>query len=494
MSDFINLDQVIIGDRLRALDEAKVKEYAESIAHFGLLHPIVLRKDNTLIAGGHRLAAHFALRDCKFEFDFTYDPVKFVNVPFQYFEDYLVSVGKIQEGEVISDAKLKLLEVEENVKRHSMHWSEQINGIATYHKLKAKEARNDGEDWHQSVTGKLLGVSQASVSLALKLASAIQKNPSLANFGSANEALKSLSSVRVDELQKEFIRRQENAAKKVQATVAEAQPEMRTMSPEELQIASGFSSLDELGDLTPLNKAEGSSSAVPITVAQSMFFHGSCLDVLPQMAKATTIHHIITDLPYGYDLADTVGTSAKISRTAKEHEVDYVSELMKDFIPLAYEVCEPSAFMCMWYDLQFHQFLVDLATKAGWLVCRWPFVWCKSSPCKNQAAGQNFTKSTEFCMILRKSPKAVLIEKQLNNYIVAPNIRSATHPFVKPEPVWQRLISAVSTEQQTIVDPFAGEGSMLSAALKLNRKALGIEINNDHIASGVTRIHNELNS
>ncbi len=44
-------------DRLRELNEAKVQELALSIRQHGLLNPIAVASDYTLIAGHHRLEA-----------------------------------------------------------------------------------------------------------------------------------------------------------------------------------------------------------------------------------------------------------------------------------------------------------------------------------------------------------------------------------------------------------------------------------------------------
>jgi ParB/RepB/Spo0J family partition protein len=50
------IDQIIVGSRHRR-DMGDVAALARSIADLGLLHPIVIRPDGTLIAGARRLAA-----------------------------------------------------------------------------------------------------------------------------------------------------------------------------------------------------------------------------------------------------------------------------------------------------------------------------------------------------------------------------------------------------------------------------------------------------
>lgn len=53
----VSVDQIVIKDRMRDLDQDKVLELAESIQNIGLINPITLDTDLNLIAGNHRLAA-----------------------------------------------------------------------------------------------------------------------------------------------------------------------------------------------------------------------------------------------------------------------------------------------------------------------------------------------------------------------------------------------------------------------------------------------------
>lgn len=50
------------------------------------------------------------------------------------------------------------------------------------------------------------------------------------------------------------------------------------------------------------------------------------------------------------------------------------------------------------------------------------------------------------------------------------------HPTQKPLSVMRRLVTMFSEEDQLILDPFAGSGTTLRAAMDLHRNALGIEI------------------
>jgi len=53
------------------------------------------------------------------------------------------------------------------------------------------------------------------------------------------------------------------------------------------------------------------------------------------------------------------------------------------------------------------------------------------------------------------------------------------HPTQKPVPLLKRIIRLFTDENDVIIDPCAGSGSTLRAAIELNRKAYGFEIKKD---------------
>lgn len=53
----IEIESIAVGHRLRSVSKSKVDELAESIAAVGLLQPIVITEDKSLVAGLHRLEA-----------------------------------------------------------------------------------------------------------------------------------------------------------------------------------------------------------------------------------------------------------------------------------------------------------------------------------------------------------------------------------------------------------------------------------------------------
>lgn len=65
------------------------------------------------------------------------------------------------------------------------------------------------------------------------------------------------------------------------------------------------------------------------------------------------------------------------------------------------------------------------------------------------------------------------------------------HPTQKAVELMEILISLVTKEGQTVLDPFCGCGTTLVAARKLNREYIGFEINKEYYDNILFRMSNE---
>lgn len=467
--DLIKLDRIKVGDRLRE-DLGDVEALARSIRDNGLMQPIVLDDEGNLIAGGRRLTAFGLLASNKVESE---DPSKFGSIPF-------VKFGSL------SPSKRRLLEIEENLRRKSMTWQEEVLGIYEYHRECEREAVKAHESWSQEATGQLLGMAQTSVSLALRVAKELKKKDSpLLKCENMREAVTAISMRALDEAAKEQLRR--IAAKQSEMTknvsLQQAQVIIDPAKVAQVQLRPALTTQDILKEVAV--KAGPTKEEIA-----RFYLHGDSLKLIPEVAKTQLINHIICDPPFGIDMDNLDETN--VERVLDEHQVDSNLKLIENFLLVSYENIAKDGFLCMWYDLDHHEKIAEWARKIGWKVCRWPLVWCKSSPCRNSSAQYNITKSTEVCYFLRRSESSIIKTKQSKNFIVADSVRSSTHPFVKPRAVWDYCIDTVSTQKQLILDPFAGEGSSLSAIFNAGRIPLGIELKEEHIANGLSFIQEQL--
>lgn len=70
------------------------------------------------------------------------------------------------------------------------------------------------------------------------------------------------------------------------------------------------------------------------------------------------------------------------------------------------------------------------------------------------------------------------------------------HPTQKPEALMERIILASSNKGDIVLDPFSGSFTTSCVAVKLGRKAIGIELNDEYYKIGIRRtgISNEYNN
>ena len=65
------------------------------------------------------------------------------------------------------------------------------------------------------------------------------------------------------------------------------------------------------------------------------------------------------------------------------------------------------------------------------------------------------------------------------------------HPTQKPIALLERIIKASSNEGDTVLDPFSGTFTTSYVAKSLNRKSIGIEIDEDFTKIGIRRVLEE---
>lgn len=122
---------------------------------------------------------------------------------------------------------------------------------------------------------------------------------------------------------------------------------------------------------------------------------------------------------------------------------------------------------------------------------------------------KNYTFNTEEILVEAKTgAKRKLIDYRKNpprpyntrkvpgNVWMFPRVRYRmpeyeNHPTQKPVTLLERIIKASTNEEDTILDPFSGSFTTSFVAKTLNRKSIGIEIDEDYVKIGVRRVLNK---
>lgn len=417
----IIVEQIKVGDRMR-VDLGDVEDLAQSIQRFGLIQPVVLDDQNNLIAGGRRLAAAKALG--------------WLSIPACY-------LGTLTEDERAE------LELEENVRRKDMTWQERVLAIETIHKKKQLNKALAGEAWGVRETGELTGVHYAQVSYALWAAERIRTKDE-----------RVMACTNMNEVLKEMLQRKED---EVLASLA-TEPALYS---------------------NQVDEGQTYKEQHPAAYVQTMnCLHGDALSIMQNcISSGVFFDHIITDPPYAINMDNIQqdGGGMDVSRTAEEHDEEENVHLLEDFLELAYKVTNDHAFCVFWTDQDTWDSLKVIAEDYEWRVQRWPLIWVKTDPCQNMCAQYNYTKRAEIAMVLRK-PNATLACAQPSNWLLCAGVDKAqfSHPFAKPVDLHTWVINAVSHPGQTILDPFAGSGTLPYAAILVGRNPWAIELVEGH--------------
>ena len=97
----------------------------------------------------------------------------------------------------------------------------------------------------------------------------------------------------------------------------------------------------------------------------------------------------------------------------------------------------------------------------------------------------------------KKSPQPYNAKKVPGNVWDFPRVRYRmdeyeSHPTQKPIALLERIIKASSNEGDIVLDPFSGTFTTSFVAKSLNRKSIGIEINEDFTKIGIRRVLNQI--
>lgn len=449
-------------DRIRK-DYGDIDDLANSIKDLGLLQPIVIKLDGTLIAGGRRLRAMRKLG--------------WADIPVTYFE-------------VADDVTLRILEVEENVRRKQMSWQERVLAIADVHAKQSLHKILAGERWTQDATGELLGMSRANISYALELSTYIkQGDKEIEKCDRMWDALNLIVKRKAEESNKLLAKMTLPSL-----SVDDAKKMLTEANLDETEIFAsvGSPSAGSVAQLQDDGEMPGEQAGETILIPLSkMCVKGDCLQVMKQF-DPDTVDHIITDPPYAIDMDNLqqTGTGMDVSSTAAEHEVQPNLQLLNAFVSEAFRTLKPNGFCIMWTDPMTWQFLYDKCLEVGFKVQRWPLIWHKTHRCMNQMALYNFTKDYEIAIVCRKGNATLLTTQASSIFMGATDegTRALQHPFAKPPKLWQWLYSAVAHKGQLVLDPFAGVGSSTLAAIESNLQPLAIECNEQHHAACVVNV------
>lgn len=204
--------------------------------------------------------------------------------------------------------------------------------------------------------------------------------------------------------------------------------------------------------------------------------NGDCIEVMDKMIEnSRQVDLSIVDIPYG-NISKNGEERAKYAgqlRKIDKEEADIVTFDEIEFSRKLAQVTKNSIYIFCGIDqiaTIYNYFKEDL--KKDWMarLC----VWHKSNP--SPANGQHMFLSASEFLVFAKRRKTVFNGHCEHNVFKFPCGRSKLHPTEKPQEILEYLISMSSNEGDEVFDCCFGSGSLAVASKKLNRKFLGVEL------------------
>ena len=196
-------------------------------------------------------------------------------------------------------------------------------------------------------------------------------------------------------------------------------------------------------------------------------YHGDCREILPEIGP---VDLVLTDPPYGIGLESHRGANWSIEGDEDQSAGISAIELVNDL---------PRWFFCSPYAI-------------------WPgdwkdiLVWDKGPALGGGGDPKKYFKRT-FELILGSGQPAIYGKRDsaVLKYWMTPQ-QMIHHPNEKPLPLMSYLVKKLSIEASLIIDPFMGSGTTLVAAKQLNRRAIGIEIEEKYCEVAARRLSQEV--
>ncbi len=434
----IPVDQVIVlPDRnRREFKPVDIRELSQSILQYGQLQPgiCIKRKDSKLelVIGERRLKA-CALAGVDYEY------VLRANTP---------------EG----DALLKVIELEENVQRVDLTFSEKALAVLELHelyqgKIGAAVAGTDSGGHTIADTAERLGKSVGNISEDLELAFWIKEIPEVAEARNKTEAKKIVKRI------KESLKRTVALDK----AIAKQEP-LQDIAIDQTAALYGIDSDTERkpDTLPPViaQKSEKEKLEDRLMEYDRRILLGSMEDQLPKLTGLFDI--IMFDPPWGVGF-DKV--SSNTGYTGTESYEDDPEDFNKQFptrLETLWNIMSKDSILLVFFGMVNYDFVYKSIENQGFETNGLPFIWHKKGTHRTRNPDIWPGRCYEPIVYARKGKKVLSLKGApdiIPTPMPTPRIK-ADHPSAKHPAIYKELLERVAAPGDRILDPMCGSGML----------------------------------
>lgn len=422
----VHISEITVLDnrQRRHFEPSDITELSRSIQARGLLHPIVCRQTPEGLIA--LVAGERRLRAMQqlIELDIV------ITHDTTAFLDGTVPVTFI---DTLSEAEAYEAELEENIIRVDLSWQERASAVAKLHELRMGQAEQRGETQYVTQTAtEIVGHEATSQDLKNTRTDIILAkhfdDPEVAKASSRKDALKVL---------------EKKAKQKHREKLAEA---------------------------------------FDLSATAHVLHHGDSFELAKTIADAS-IDCICTDPPYGVD-ASKFGSNFSTTHTYQD-DWTYFLEIAHFLANEAFRLLKKDSHAYVFCSFEGFSVLQREFTEAGFRVWPQPLIWSKgngNAPWVNKG----HKKTYECILFAAKGDRDVNVVK--TDVLFYSPVSDREHGAEKPVPLLADLLGRSTNPGDTVLDLFAGSGSIFPAADTVRCKAIGVERDKDSFNIAITKL------
>ena len=436
----VNEIQVLKGRQRKIM--ANMEELRDSIYRLGLIHPIVVRDGNVLVAGERRLRAWQEL--CKRHNDFP------EQIPVRHLEN-------------LTEYEAQLIELEENVKRVNLDWREHCLAIYRYLNLR----REEEPDYTLEEAGLDLSIDASMVSKRCQVGAALISGEDEAiykadSFAAALNVLRRLQDRKItDEI--DILNEVDTGLEILDEGGSElgAGGDLQAAAEQALQdIAEGN-----------IPKADGFRQT-KFDIIQADFVRWV------ESYNDRPFNLIHCDFPYGINMQSSDQSSHEIHETYDDAPEVYW-RLLGAFLDNRDRFIASSAHVVFWFSMKYYQDTVEAFSDAGFRVDPYPLIWAKSDKrglLPDATRGPRRTYET--ALFMSRGDRKII--RATSNHVEAPTPGKRFHYTQKPLKVIDGFLQMLIDSTTRLLDPTCGSGTAIQSAIfRRASVALGLDISEE---------------
>ncbi|AJP25912.1 DNA methyltransferase [Staphylococcus epidermidis] len=228
-------------------------------------------------------------------------------------------------------------------------------------------------------------------------------------------------------------------------------------------------------------------------------FNGDSYDVINEIKNLNIeIDHIITDPPYNISKNNNFSTMKNPRKGVDFGDWDKEFDLYSWIKPYT-EILNKNGSIIIFCSYRYISHFVDELEKNN-LIVKDIIKWEKSNPMPRNIT-RRYVQDTEFAIWAVKKKSKWIFNKPDDVKYLRANYKTSTvsgkertsHPTQKSLKLMEDLIKVHTNSHDTILDLFMGSGTTGVAALNLNRKFIGVEIDENYFNIAKSRISSASN-